>query len=269
MNRVLPLCLFFSVCGLHVAALTLDPWADAVVAYDPGVGAADGYTNTAVVVGAPATMTSFGAVHMFNAPWEVDHVLSIGNGGSLTVRFDEPVEDDPMNPFGIDLLIFGNAGFFAEGPTYDAQHTSPAGLFGADGGRVEVSEDGTVFVEVLGAIADGLFSTQPWLDAGATTPADFTRPVNPALTVASFDGLTIEDALKLYAGSGGGAGIDLAGTGLSRIFCVRVSHEGAGNVEIDAFADVTPIPEPGSGLLIALAIALSPIRRAAASRRVR
>ena len=261
MNRVPVLCLVFAVCSLRAAALTIDPWADAVVDYDPGTGAADGYTNTTVVVGAPTTMTSFGPVHMFNAPWEMDHVLSMGSAGRLTVRFDEPVEDDPMNPFGIDLLIFGNAGFFADGPTYDSQHTSPAGLFGADGGRVEVSQDGTVFVEVVGAIADGLFPTQPWLDAAATRPADLTRPVDPRLTIDAFDGLSLEAALALYAGSGGGAGIDIAATGLSRIFYVRVSHEGAGNVEIDAFADVAAIPEPGSGLLIALGIALGAARR--------
>ena len=258
-------CLAFSICGLQAAALTLDPWADAVVTYDPGAGAADGYTNAVVVVGAPTTMTSFGPVTMFNAPWETQNILSIGDGGNLTIRFDEPVVDDPRNPFGIDLLIFGNTGFFAEGPTYDSQHTNPAGLFGADGGRVEVSADGAVFIEVVGAIADGLFPAQPWLDAAATAPADLTRPVDPSLTVAAFDGLTIEAALALYGGSGGGAGVDITPTGLSSISYVRITHSGAGNVEIDAFADVTAIPEPGTLLLLALGLAVGSAQRTAAS----
>ncbi len=233
----------------------MDPWADSVVAYDPGTGVSDEYTQPDVALGQPAATTSFGPVHMFNPPWESADLVALGDGGSLIVAFDEPVADDPLNPFGIDLLIFGNAGFFAEPPDYDKRHTDPAGLFGGDGGTVSVSADGTNFVEVVGAVADGLFPTQPWTDPAWTVPADFTRPVDPSLAISDFDGLTIEEALALYDGSGGGAGIDISGTGLAEIRFVKITYEGAGDVEIDAFADVTPVPEPGILLLIASAAA--------------
>ena len=38
-------------------------------------------------------------------------VISIGAGGSLTLRFDSPIANSPSNRFGIDFIIFGNTGF--------------------------------------------------------------------------------------------------------------------------------------------------------------
>jgi hypothetical protein len=46
------------------------------------------------------------AVH---PPFRADELVTIGNGGRLTVKFDHAVANDPLNPFGIDLIIFGNA----------------------------------------------------------------------------------------------------------------------------------------------------------------
>jgi hypothetical protein len=58
-------------------------------------------------------------------------------------------------------------------------------------------------------------------------------------------GLIYGDILALYAGSGGGTGIDLATVGLAEVCCVRITNPGdpevTPGIEIDAFSDVAPV----------------------------
>ncbi len=228
-----------------------DPFADQLISYAAGANAATGYTDATTTLGSPERFTGEGifpgVVSVFNPPFGVNEIVSIGAGGHLEVRFDTPVTDDPANPFGIDLLIFGNAGFidvaFPAGVA--------GGLFGDDGGTIEVSADGTTWFEIAGAHVDGLYPTVGYLDAGpydgvpGAEPSDFTRPVDPALTTADFNGLDLAGILAVYAGSGGGAGIDLASAGLAEACCVRITNPGVPartpSLEIDAFADVAPV----------------------------
>jgi len=225
-----------------------DPWADQVVAYDAGVGAAPGYSDAATSLGPPERFTGEGvfpgAVTAFSSAFGLDEIVSIGEGGHLVVQFDTPVVDDPDNPHGIDLLVFGNALFIFDGNGVG----NPAGLF-ADPGLIEVSADGMTWVAVPGVFADDLFPTEGYLDLTdpfATNPGNveshFTRPVDPSLSLDDFAGLTYAQVLEAYAGSGGGGGVDLAAIGLSQASFVRISvPAGAGfNTEIDAFADVAP-----------------------------
>lgn len=39
-----------------------------------------------------------------------------GFGGYLVLRFDHPVEDHPLNPFGMDAIVFGNAHWVGDDP---------------------------------------------------------------------------------------------------------------------------------------------------------
>jgi hypothetical protein len=58
-------------------------------------------------------------------------VVTLGGfGGSITLGFDAPVLDDPRNPLGLDLIVFGNA-FWSGGPNSRS----------AEAGVVEVSAD--------------------------------------------------------------------------------------------------------------------------------
>lgn len=220
-----------------------DPYADEVVAYAPGDGPAPGYTDAGAALGPPEQMTGEGVfpgvVSMMNAPWLPDEIVSLGGGGCLTVRFDTPVVDDPANPWGIDLLVFSNA-FFVGGSSIET-------LF-ADGGTIELSADGASWTTVAGAEADGLFPTQAFVDSGpfderpGRMPSSAVRPVNPAYALEDFVGRTYEEAVAMYAGSAGGAGVDLAVTGLEAISYVRICNDAAGQtVEIDALADVAPV----------------------------
>jgi hypothetical protein len=238
-----------SVCFPCASALARQSdFAAEVVSYAPGVGAATGFTNAAAALGSPERFTGEGlipgCVTPFQPAFRPDEIVSLGVGGSLVVRFDHDVVDDPRNPFGIDLLVFGNA-FFTDG---GAGSGIVAGL-AAEGGRVLVSADGAEWREIRGVDADGMYPTLGFLDVGpyATTPggieSDFLRPVDPRHAFSTLAGLDYATLLARYDGSGGGAGIDLASVGLQAIRYVRVDGPSVGGLspEIDAFADVAPI----------------------------
>ena len=232
-----------------LAAAGNSPFANLALSYDPGSNASPGYTTPDAAVGSPQRFTSKGSpfatvVSPFSAAWGETEIVSVGAGGHLELRFALPVLDDPANPWGIDLIVFGNTGFS------DAAWPDGvvAGLYGADGGTVSVSFDGANWVEVPGITADGLFPTDGYTDAGAydetpgAVPTDFTQPMNPLLTYDDFDGQNLAGVRALYRGAGGGTGIDLASTGLSAISYVRIQvADGALFApEIDAVADVAP-----------------------------
>jgi hypothetical protein len=225
------------------------PFASAVVSYSAGTGAAFGFTNPLVALGAPERFSGEGlipgAVTPFQPAFRPDELVSLGVGGSLVLRFDHDVTDDPRNPFGIDLIVFGNA-FFTDS-SFGAGMV--AGL-SAEGGSISVSADGVQWTPARGLAADGLFPTLGWLDAApyATTPglvpSDFLRPVDPSLTVGDLVGLGYDGLLDAYDGSGGGTGIDLAALGLASIRFVRIDGPPSPGMspEIDAVADVAPLP---------------------------
>lgn len=269
-SRVLPL-IIAAVAALSVTTSAFaSSFASSVVNYDPGIGAAASYTSDpTVALGAPERDTGElagfpGSVTMFSTPFGIDEIVSIGEGGKLTLEFDSPVTDDPANPFGVDMIMFGNT-FFTTSDFTDGNITGS----NAEGGTIEVSADGVNFVQ-LTTQADTLFPTQGYTDAGifgtdenflpnGTVPTDFFTPVDPSLSISDFVGLTYADALSLYNGSAGGTPVDLAGSGLASISFVRISVPvGAGfSTEIDAIVNV---PEPATVALLFVS-ALSARRR--------
>ena len=174
---------------------------------------------------------------------------------SISIVRSEPVVDHPLNPYGIDLLIFGNSFY-----SIDFAAGTATGAIDANTGVIEVSANGVDYVPVTGGV-DGKFPTVGYLDttdpfaptAGAVL-SDFTKPVNPA-ALASVAGLNTAQIIAAYDGSGGGSGIDLAGSGLSSISFVRILNPAGSlrTIEIDALADVRAVPEPTTIGLIAMA----------------
>jgi len=240
--------MFSAVAGVASAS----PYATQVVSYTAGSNAVSGYADPSTVLGSPERYTGEGVwpgdVTMFNGPWGTDEVVSIGAGGSLVVAFDHPVMDHPSNPYGLDLLIFGNA--FFDDPLYNGV---AGGISSAEPAKVAVSQDGITWYDIAGVFGDDLFPTQGYTDTSGPygsdgkTPSDFTKPVDPSI---AWTGKSYGDILALYNGSGGGTGIDIAGTGLSWIQYVKV-YQDAGDTwsaEIDAFADVAP--EPATMMLL-------------------
>lgn len=231
------------------------PWGAGVVSYQGGTNADPGYDNPATALGEPSRTTAGWPsgdtdVTMFNSAWRTDQLVSIGAGGHLIVEFDHQVENDPANPFGIDLLVFGNATF-----SDSSYPTGVAGGIWSEAGKIAVSQDNVVWYEIVAASADDAFPTQGFNDtsgpyaADGSVISDFTKPVDPGIV---WTGKTYDELIDLYAGSGGGAGIDIGVTGLDWIRYVKV-HQDVGDAwstDIDAFADVAPVPEPTTGVLI-------------------
>jgi hypothetical protein len=231
-----------------IAVAQDDPFADAVISYDPGSDPAPGYTDPETALGSPERFTGEGVfpgvVSAFNPPYGLDEVVSLGAAGQLVVQFNAPIIDDPNNLYGIDLLIFGNTSFidssFPDGIV--------GGVFGNDGGIIEVSANGRDWQIVRSVAADGLMPTVGYIDSGpfdsapGRTLTDFTQPVDPSLTLELCLGLTNQQLMQVYRGSGGGARIDLAQVGLAQVSYVRISNpSGAGeNIEIDALSDASP-----------------------------
>ena len=267
LNSGLTICVMSVLMLMGEAATAQSPFASEVVSYAAGSGAAAGFTNPAVALGSPERFSGEGlipgCVTPFQPAWRPNELVSIGVGGTLVVRFDHDVVDDPRNPFGIDLLVFGNAFFTDAG--------AGAGIVGglmSEGGAISVSLDGVSWTAVPAIEADGLFPTLGYLDVGpyATSAglveSDFLRPVNPVHSMGSLASLDFKSLLALYDGSGGGAGIDLAPLGLRAIRYVRVQGplQSGFSPEVDAFADVAPVaPSPdldGSGSIDAADLAL-------------
>lgn len=259
---VLPLLL------ASATASAADPWADRVVSYVPGEGVPQVFgsdpplffDDPSVAIGEPARTSGGFVVSPYSSPFTREDVVSVGRGGSLVVEFDEPVTDDPLNPFGIDLLVFGNAFFLLSGGFPFADDATVTG-WAAEGGTVALSNDLVTWVPVAGLDADGLYPTNGYADAFEFFPAapggvlaDFALPVDPAYNPV---GDTAAEVYAAYNGSGGGAGIDLGALGLASVRYVRVSTsiDALRVPEIDGFADVRGVPEPAAWVLLACAAA--------------
>lgn len=250
------------------SSFAIDPFADRVIEYVAGAGANTTYQTPSVALGSPERVTgeifSFPSlVTPFNPPFANNEIVEVAPGGFLTVAFDEPVQDDAANPFGLDLLIFGNS-FFVDASYPEGR---AIGLFSAASQpRIQVSQDGQLWFTLAGAQADSLFPTlgysnitNPYAETidASSVPSDFTKPVDPSLNPY---GLTYTQLLAGYAGSGGGSGIDISPSGLSWISYVRISA-GTDALQIDALSDVSPIPSPAGLMILALPLLAGPRRR--------
>ncbi len=247
--------------------VSADPWADAVVGASADYTASGLYDDPAALLGSP-TQTFFdpfaGAqfvtspvVGVFNLddPGGDNVITTINAGQFIKLRFDEPVADDPLNPFGVDMLVFGNAFFSAgggvgAGSDMEALHLSnPTGVFSepvtvavsSTGIGDPVSHPDEWYAFNAGPFADAMFPTGAFRwdrDAGDWgDPLDFTKPVDPALAVDDFHGVSVADAIDLYERSGGGTGFDLAESGFDSIQYVYLTGTGG---EVDAVTDVSP-----------------------------
>lgn len=142
-----------------VSAQTPSAYATKVIRYEPGPRASNGFTQPSRALGAPrgrgGTMQS------------VD-VVSLGDGGRLTLGFDQPITNGP----GADFLVFENAFFEAISLRSFAEVVF-----------VEVSSNGRDFARfpasyVGPASAIGPFGTLPpgtWGGLAGTTPI-FANP---------------------------------------------------------------------------------------------
>ena len=234
--------------GRSIAAtFTGGPWAYEVVDYTVGTNVAlqyptgIPYTNISSALGRPTRDGAWGDIAMFSPPYQDSEIVSIGSGGYLTIRFEHTVSNDVLNPFGADLIVFGNSFFF------DAAYPSGqiAGLQNKPG-SILVSQNGTDWHEITTMTAGGAYPSQGYRDTSSpygddgTAPSDFLRPVDTNLSWTGSDYATM---LAGYDGAGGGAAVDIAETGLDWIQYVMVTQAlgQTWSTEIDGFSDVAPV----------------------------
>lgn len=257
MNSKKCLATLLGVAGL-VSVANASDFATSVTEYVQGVGVSVGSDDPSAAIGSPTRFTGSqigfpGAVTPFNPSFDPGECVSIGRGGSLTLAFDHDVLDDANNPFGLDLIVFGNSFFWDP-----INFTATAQALSSDGGVISLSADGQTWVTAPG-MADGLFPTLAYLDQtdpfggpAGNVLSDFTRPVNPNL---SWQGADLAAIIAGYDGSGGGWGIDIGALGLSSVRYVRITNASNANLipEIDAISDVRAVPGPGvTGVMLVL-----------------
>ncbi len=188
----------------------------------------------------------------------------------VTLEFDPPITDHPLNPYGVDFIVFGNTmqGYTSE--AYATGMNDPAtitftGTGNAEPGLVEVSQDGVVWHAFAdGPFADDVLPTMgrmydlvnpdPTLFEGNLwwgRPSDPTFPMDPALTKTDLSGLTLAEVARRYNGSAGGTGFDIGGFDLAPdhrgrkwVRYVRITNLGTldNNIttEVDAVSRVIP-----------------------------
>lgn len=185
------------------------------------------------VLGRPTTYmkgTWGGPVSPYNPAWMANELLTLkGDESYVTIKFDHDVMDDANNPWGIDLIVYGNAFGVGTSTEYYTQTTDPSTVSFTGGGapepaKVEVSQDGETwfsyteerpaddFAPTLGLVYDEadpditLYSGNKWWGL----PTDACYPVDPSLSWSSLKGLTLKQVAQYYNGSAGGTGYDLA-----------------------------------------------------------
>ncbi len=239
-------------------------FASSVVSYDPGSGTSASFRDPTRALGEPSRFTAGafgGAVTPFASAFLSSQLVQVGRGGSLVVSFSTPITNDAANPFGIDLIVFGNA--FLSDASYPNGISS--GVLAGEGGDVDVSADGMTWFRVATNSADSGFPTlgysdltDPFSTTAGGVATDFRRAVDPAFSLAA--GLTFAQIVAGYNGSGGGLGVDIASSGLSSVSFVRISVSASAQFvpEIDGFSVV---PTAGTGAIVILAGIACPRRR--------
>ncbi len=236
----------FRVCiGLILlfeVSVVASPYPVEVVDFTPGPGGPEGYDNPNVVLGPPPVQDSLGyAISTTSAPWEANDVVSLGNGGSLTVRFDDYVFNNPLDvEYGVDLIVFGNS-FFGLDSWPDGVINQ---LYG-EPAKIEVSQNGLDFYEIPSVFADELYP--------------YTSLVGSFLKASpsgiDFLGRHAADVEADFAGGCGGAQVDIsAALGVTEpldwVQYVRVTDiaDDSGIADVVAFSDV--VPEPATIVLV-------------------
>lgn len=259
-----------------------DIFATQVVSHSASLNGSGYYNDPNDLLGKPTTtIPAWGGgtshVSLVEAAWGNNVITTFNTGDWAVVAFDHQVMNDPNNPYGLDFIVYGNAFFagsggFVSDTTNHQTFTIGGGVF-AEPLKISVSQDGTMWYTYdSGPYADGYYPTNPWVwdpalyaatgNGWTTQENNYALPVNPSLTAADFAGTSYE-AMLLYSGSAGGTGFDLAVHNLEWIQYIKVEGvQGFAGGEIDAFADVAPVPIPGAVWLLGSGLAgLMGIRR--------
>jgi hypothetical protein len=266
-----------AIVGVIFAAVCANPaaaqFAAAVVSYDEGTTPAAGFTTPIVALGSPERVTGTGSsssvVSPFSPPFLSSEIVSVGEGGHITVRLSHYAIPQAGGP---EIGVFENLGLI-DTSFPNGVAGSPATAFGIDSALVEVSANGATWVS-LGNIAFDVPAngytdvTNPFSGTAGSSGSDFQQPFLGDLS--SFSGLRYFDAggpdmVELLAGSGGGTWLDISATGLGQVGFIRFSLADDQNAtsrlnfELDAVSighaamGTAVVPEPAAVVLLCVA----------------
>jgi hypothetical protein len=282
-KRVKGILLFLFCLSVPAAALDYDAndFASEFIEYVPGSGiitdifTGEAFDEPEVALGRPTLETTGDGTSINPAEavplvpvypaFRAFEVVTVGNGGHLTLKFNHRVSDDEKNLYGIDFIIFGNAKQTSVQPWTNGnpEDVTVSGSIFSEPGIVSVSQTGDVndwYYFPSGPYADTFAPTAAyeWDDVNDcwAEELDPTRPTDPNLSASAMGGKTVAEMIALYVGSAGGTGFDLEdlepndyaalavdpNTGRKWIQCVRIEDNPDSPIEtteIDAVADVS------------------------------
>jgi hypothetical protein len=184
------------------------------------------------------------------APNGSDVITEISSGGQITVQLGRKIYDDPNNPYGVDLIVYGNSFFSASGTSgtitdgtdLDAV-TLISGIYGHPT-TVSVSQDGTNWYTYSNTPVLFPDNAYRWDDANASWTDEQmnpTKPLNPFVYTNNFGGQSVASGLDQFIGAAGGTGYDLKASGFPWIQYVRVQPGAGTYTVVDAIAAVNPV----------------------------
>ena len=179
-------------------------------------------------------------------------ITEISSGGQITVKLGRKAYHDPSNPYGTDLIIYGNSFFTgisgASGLVSDATDLSTVSLtsssFFGHPVVVSVSQDGTNWYTYSIIATNFPDNAYRWDDTNSSwTDEEMNpnKPINPFIYTNKFAGQTVAGALDQFVGAVGGTSYNLAASGLPWVQYVRVASAPNTYTVIDAIAAVNPV----------------------------
>lgn len=218
------------------------------------------YNNPLAMLGPPTLSFLDGSptdlVSIVNAPYNVtpahsDVITEIKPGGEITVQLGRKVYHDPNNPYGADLIVYGNSFFDSpsgavnNGTDMSTLLLRSSGIYGHPT-VVSVSQDGINWYTNATPTPSYLFPDEAyrWDDTNSSWTGEQlnpNKPLNPFIYTNNFAGDSIAEAVDQFAGASGGTEYSLAGSGLSWIQYVRIQPGVGTYTVIDAIAAVDPV----------------------------
>lgn len=261
MTRNLTSAILLSGC---LATTAVADFAAEVVSYDQGTTASGSVTDATSALGRPAIFNGSVPITPFNPPFSANQIVSVGEGGELTLRLERfalPTAGPELGFFVNNFIIntdFPNTpspGGIA-GPTL----TPTSGTFGIESTEVLVSELGIDWVSLGVQTLDiPTFGTTLTGD-----PSDAQKPFTGVL--GDFASLDLPGMQAVVNGGAGGTWLDIEPTGLPRVGFVRFTiaddmNPGTSlNFELDAVAVASAatggiVPEPGTAAFALMGLA--------------
>jgi hypothetical protein len=183
------------------------------------------------------------------APDGSDVITEISAGGQITVKLGRKIYDDPNNPYGTDLIVYGNSFIGGHGISLISDETDLGAYFLGSGiyghpTTISVSQDGTNWFTYSNTPTLFPDEAYHWDDTNSSwTDEEMnpTKPLNPFIYTNNFTGQSAASGLDQFIGAAGGSGYDLKASGLPWIQYVRVEPGTGTYTVIDAIAAVNPV----------------------------